>query len=247
MLAKAAEILCVVTQCASPSLAAKICKPSYTGRFFYHTLEGARPTSVLVHSLSCTSLLYTKALASSSYQAFRSNVSHGALVTANPKAADGMLAIQSKLLNLLDTSVWKVTYFSTHQWDSGVFSEILDSHSLGNLQLIDSYATRRGLSQPVLLFKSVTNGVYLTLPWDPGAHIYVENAQLYTLAHELLGIVRHIGRGIWFSNNGIYVHPYAVISFQQASVIQACSKLPLTLQYCSLVYQLLHAFLIMVY
>lgn len=75
----------------------------------------------------------------------------------------------------------------------------------------------------MLLFKSVANGVYLTLPWDPGAHIYVENAQLYTLAHELLGIVRHIGRDIWFSNNGIYVHPYAVISFELSRIFVCIS------------------------
>jgi hypothetical protein len=47
------------------------------------------------------------------------------------------------------------------------------------------------------------------LPWNPGGHIYVENAQLYTLAHELVGIVRHYGSSIWFSSNEIYVHPYA--------------------------------------
>jgi hypothetical protein len=96
VLAKDAEILGVVTQCASPSLAAKICRPSYVARFFCHALEGAQPESVLVHELSaCTSLLYTKRLASPSYQAFRSNIIHGAFVTATPEADD-----VSILLNL---------------------------------------------------------------------------------------------------------------------------------------------------
>jgi hypothetical protein len=130
---------------------------------------------VLVHALSaCTSLLYTKRLASPSYQAFRSNIIHGAFVTANPEAddgmlassvklPDGMLASSVKLPNLLDTFVWKVSYYSTQQWDSGVFSDTFDMHSLGNLQLFGPYAMRTDFSQPVILFKSVTNCAYLTL------------------------------------------------------------------------------------
>jgi serine/threonine-protein phosphatase 6 regulatory subunit 3 len=69
---------------------------------------------VLVHKLSaCTSLLYTKRLASTSYQAFRRNIIYGAFVIANPEADDGMLASLVKLPNLLDTFVWKVSYYST--------------------------------------------------------------------------------------------------------------------------------------
>jgi hypothetical protein len=36
-------------------------------------------------------LLDPKRLASASYQAFRSNLSHGTLVTASPETVDGML------------------------------------------------------------------------------------------------------------------------------------------------------------
>ena len=65
---------------------------SFVGRLFHHALEESRPKSVLVHSLSvCISLLDPKRLASASYQAFRSNLSHGALVTASPETVDGML------------------------------------------------------------------------------------------------------------------------------------------------------------
>lgn len=73
-------------------LCSVLCNCSFVGRLFCHALEGSRPKSVLVHSLSvCISLLDPKRLASASYQAFRSNVSHGALVTASPETVDGML------------------------------------------------------------------------------------------------------------------------------------------------------------
>ena len=65
---------------------------SFVGRLFCHALEESRPKSVLVHSLSvCISLLDPKRLASASYQAFRSNLTHGTLITANPETVDGML------------------------------------------------------------------------------------------------------------------------------------------------------------
>ncbi|KAG2589646.1 hypothetical protein PVAP13_5NG378000 [Panicum virgatum] len=107
--ANAAEILCAVTRCAPPSLATKICSPSFVGRLFHHALEESRPKSVLVHSLSvCISLLDPKRLASASYQAFKSNLSHGALVTASPETVDGMLESLGNLLKLLDTSAENV-------------------------------------------------------------------------------------------------------------------------------------------
>lgn len=63
------------------------------GRLFHHALEESRPKSVLVHSLSvCISLLDPKRLASASYQAYRSNLSHGTVVTASPETVDGMLS-----------------------------------------------------------------------------------------------------------------------------------------------------------
>lgn len=68
------------------------CHFSFVGRLFRHALQESRPKSVLVHSLSvCISLLDPKRLASASYQAFRSNLSHGTLVTASPETVDGML------------------------------------------------------------------------------------------------------------------------------------------------------------
>jgi hypothetical protein len=65
---------------------------SFVSRLFRHALEESRPKSVLVHSLSvCISLLDPQRLASASYQAFRSNLSHGTLVTASPETVNGIL------------------------------------------------------------------------------------------------------------------------------------------------------------
>ncbi|AQK46263.1 uncharacterized protein [Zea mays] len=103
--ANAAEILCAVTRYAPPALAAKISSPSFVGRLFQHAFEDSRPKSVLVHSLSvCISLLDPKRLVSASYQAFRSQLSHGTLVTASPETVNGMLDSLGDLLKLLDVS-----------------------------------------------------------------------------------------------------------------------------------------------
>ena len=65
---------------------------SFVGRLFQQAFEDSRPKSVLVHSLSvCISLLDPKRLVSASYQAFRSQLSHGTLVTASPETVNGML------------------------------------------------------------------------------------------------------------------------------------------------------------
>ncbi|XP_066349419.1 uncharacterized protein [Miscanthus floridulus] len=103
--ANAAEILCAVTRYAPPALAAKISSPSFVRRLFQHAFEDSRPKSVLVHSLSvCISLLDPKRLVSASYQAFRSQLSHGTLVTASPETVNGMLDSLGDLLKLLDVS-----------------------------------------------------------------------------------------------------------------------------------------------
>jgi hypothetical protein len=57
---------------------------------------------VLVHSLSvCISLLDPKRLVSASYQAFRSQLSHGTLVTASPETVNGMLENLGQWFKLL--------------------------------------------------------------------------------------------------------------------------------------------------
>jgi len=69
------------------------------GKLFRHALEGSRPKSVLVHSLSvCISLLDPMRLVSASYNLFRSQLTQGSLVVANPETVDGMLESLGRLL-----------------------------------------------------------------------------------------------------------------------------------------------------
>ncbi|KAJ4810273.1 Serine/threonine-protein phosphatase 6 regulatory subunit 1 [Rhynchospora pubera] len=113
--ANAAEILCAITRYAPPALASKISSPSFVGQLFHHALEESRPKSVLVHSLSvCISLLDPKRLASASYQAYRSNLSHGTVVTASPETVDGMLSSLGDLLKLLEISADESTLPTTY-------------------------------------------------------------------------------------------------------------------------------------
>ncbi|KAG2625327.1 hypothetical protein PVAP13_3KG206043 [Panicum virgatum] len=147
--ANAAEILSAVTRCAPPALAAKICSPSFVGRLFRHALEESRPKSVLVHSLSvCISLLDPKRLASASYQAFRSNLSHGTLVTASPETVDGMLESLGALLKLLDITSSENVLPTTY----GCLRPPLGKHRLKvkRNQLIDHVLNDCGLVGKVL-------------------------------------------------------------------------------------------------
>jgi serine/threonine-protein phosphatase 6 regulatory subunit 3 len=83
------------------------------GRLFQHAFEESRPKSVLVHSLSvCISLLDPKRLVSASYQAFRSQLSHGTLVTASPETVNGMLENLGQWIKLLNPHVFLQSYHS---------------------------------------------------------------------------------------------------------------------------------------
>lgn len=67
-------------------------KCSFVGRLFSHVLEASRPKSVLFYALSfCICLLDPKRLVASSYQAFRSQSSHGTVVTVSQDTVEGML------------------------------------------------------------------------------------------------------------------------------------------------------------
>nr|GMD09599.1 serine/threonine-protein phosphatase 6 regulatory subunit 3 isoform X1 [Ipomoea batatas] len=103
--ANAAEILCAITRYAPPGLSTKISSPSFIGRLFCHALEGSRPKSVLVNSLSiCISLLDPKRLTSGTYYFFNRQSTQGTGVTANPKTVEGMLESLGDLIKLLDVS-----------------------------------------------------------------------------------------------------------------------------------------------
>ncbi|VAH77193.1 unnamed protein product [Triticum turgidum subsp. durum] len=191
--ANAAEILCAVTRCAPPSLAAKICSPSFVGRLFCHALEGSRPKSVLVHSLSvCISLLDPKRLASASYQAFRSNVSHGALVTASPETVDGMLESLGNLLNLLDTSAAENVLPTTY----GCLRPPLGKHRLKIVEFISVLLTvgSETAEQELISQSAIKRSIdlFFEYPYNNFLHHHVENIIVSCLEGKRTELVEHV-------------------------------------------------------
>uniref|UniRef100_A0A0E0JKH9 Uncharacterized protein n=1 Tax=Oryza punctata TaxID=4537 RepID=A0A0E0JKH9_ORYPU len=191
--ANAAEILCAVTRCAPPSLAAKICSPSFVGRLFRHALEESRPKSVLVHSLSvCISLLDPKRLASASYQAFRSNLSHGALVTASPETVDGMLESLGNLLKLLDTSGAENVLPTTY----GCLRPPLGKHRLKIVEFISvlltigSETAEKELIRQLAIKRSVD--LFFEYPYNNFLHHHVENIIVSCLEGKRTELVEHV-------------------------------------------------------
>ncbi|CAO2183540.1 unnamed protein product [Urochloa humidicola] len=191
--ANAAEILCAVTRCAPPSLAAKICSPSFVGRLFHHALEESRPKSVLVHSLSvCISLLDPKRLASASYQAFRSNLSHGALVTASPETVDGMLESLGNLLKLLDTSASENVLPTTY----GCLRPPLGKHRLKIVEFISvlltigSETAERELIRQSAIKRSID--LFFEYPYNNFLHHHIENIIVSCLEGKRTELVEHV-------------------------------------------------------
>ncbi|XP_004969398.1 serine/threonine-protein phosphatase 6 regulatory subunit 3 isoform X2 [Setaria italica] len=191
--ANAAEILCAVTRCAPPSLAAKICSPSFVGRLFHHAFEESRPKSVLVHSLSvCISLLDPKRLASASYQAFRSNLSHGALVTASPETVDGMLESLGNLLMLLDTSAAENVLPTTY----GCLRPPLGKHRLKIVEFISvlltigSETAEKELIRQSAIKRSID--LFFEYPYNNFLHHHVENIIVSCLEGKRTELVEHV-------------------------------------------------------
>ncbi|XP_066362637.1 uncharacterized protein [Miscanthus floridulus] len=174
--ANAAEILSAVTRCAPPALAAKICSPSFVGRLFRHALEESRPKFVLVHSLSvCISLLDPKRLASASYQAFRSNLTHGTLVTASPETVDGMLESLGDLLKLLDITSSENVLPATY----GCLRPPLGKHRLKIVEFISVLLTIGSeIAEKELINQSVIKhciDLFFLYPYNNFLHHHVEN------------------------------------------------------------------------
>ncbi|KAG2598683.1 hypothetical protein PVAP13_5KG402507 [Panicum virgatum] len=185
--ANAAEILCAVTRCAPPSLATKICSPSFVGRLFHHALEESRPKSVLVHSLSvCISLLDPKRLASASYQAFRSNLSHGALVTASPETVDG------NLLKLLDTSSAENILPTPY----GYLRPPLGKHRLKIVEFISvlltigSETAEKELIRQSAIKRSID--LFFEYPYNNFLHHHVENIIVSCLEGKRTELIEHV-------------------------------------------------------
>ncbi|RLM73075.1 serine/threonine-protein phosphatase 6 regulatory subunit 3-like isoform X1 [Panicum miliaceum] len=174
--ANAAEILCAVTRYAPPALAAKISSPSFVGRLFQHAFEDSRPKSVLVHSLSvCISLLDPKRLVSASYQAFRSQLSHGTLVTASPETVNGMLDSLGDLLKLLDVSSAENVLPTTY----GSLQPPLGKHRLKIVEFISvllsigSEAAETRLIHLVAIKRAID--LFFEYPFNNFLHHHVEN------------------------------------------------------------------------
>ncbi|CAN6349997.1 unnamed protein product [Urochloa humidicola] len=191
--ANAAEILSAVTRCAPPALAAKICSPSFVGRLFRHALEESRPKSVLVHSLSvCISLLDPKRLASASYQAFRSNLSHGTLVTASPETVDGMLESLGDLLKLLDITSSENVLPTTY----GCLRPPLGKHRLKIVEFISVLLTIGSeIAEKELISQSAIKrciDLFFQYPYNNFLHHHVENIIVSCLEVKRNQLIDHV-------------------------------------------------------
>ncbi|XP_062232313.1 uncharacterized protein LOC133929534 isoform X2 [Phragmites australis] len=191
--ANAAEILSAVTRCAPPALAAKICSPSFVGRLFRHALEESRPKSVLVHSLSvCISLLDPKRLASASYQAFRSNLSHGTLVTASPETVDGMLESLGDLLKLLDITSSEYVLPTTY----GCLCPPLGKHRLKIVEFISVLLTIGSeIAEKELISQSAIKhsiDLFFQYPYNNFLHHHVENIIISCLEVKRNQLIDHV-------------------------------------------------------
>ncbi|KAK3134686.1 hypothetical protein QOZ80_5BG0409450 [Eleusine coracana subsp. coracana] len=191
--ANAAEILSAVTRCAPPALAAKISSPSFVGRLFHHALEESRPKSVLVHSLSvCISLLDPKRLASASYQAFRSNLSHGTLVTASPETVNGMLESLGELLKLLDVTSSENVLPTTY----GYLCPPLGKHRLKIVEFISvlltigSETAERELISQSAIKRSID--LFFQYPYNNFLHHHVENIVVSCLEAKKSHLIDHV-------------------------------------------------------
>ncbi|KAG2617049.1 hypothetical protein PVAP13_3NG178209 [Panicum virgatum] len=191
--ANAAEILSAVTRCAPPALAAKICSPSFVGRLFRHALEESRSKSVLVHSLSvCISLLDPKRLASASYQAFKSNLSHGTLVTASPETVDGMLESLGALLKLLDITSSENVLPTTY----GCLRPPLGKHRLKIVEFISVLLTIGSeIAEKELISQSAIKhciDLFFQYPYNNFLHHHVENIIVSCLEVKRNQLIDHV-------------------------------------------------------
>ncbi|XP_020102860.1 serine/threonine-protein phosphatase 6 regulatory subunit 3-B isoform X2 [Ananas comosus] len=191
--ANAAEILCAITRYAPPALAAKICSPSFVERLFRHALEDSRPKSVLVHSLSvCISLLDPKRLVSASYQAFRSPLSHGTLVTVSPETVDGMLESLGGLLKLLDVSSADSILPTTY----GKLQPPLGKHRLKIVEFISvllSIGSEAAETQLIRLgaLRRVID-LFFEYPFNNFLHHHVENIIVSCLESKRNVLIEHV-------------------------------------------------------
>lgn len=191
--ANAAEVLCAITRYAPPGLAAKVCSPSFVGRLLQYALEGSRPKSVLVHSLSvCICLLDPKRLLQSSYQSFRSQLSHGTVVIADPETVDRMLESLGYLLKLLDVATSDVTLPTTY----GCLKPPLGKHRLKIVEFISILFTlgSEDAEKELVRLGALRNvlDLFFKYPYNNFLHHQVESIIVSCLESKKASLVEHV-------------------------------------------------------
>ncbi|XP_020584830.1 serine/threonine-protein phosphatase 6 regulatory subunit 3 [Phalaenopsis equestris] len=191
--ANAAEVLCAITRYAPPGLAAKVCSPSFVGRLFRYALEDSRPKSVLIQSLSvCICLLDPKRLLQSSYQSFRSQLSHGTVVIADPETVDLMLEKLGYLLKLLDVATYDVTLPTTF----GYLKPPLGKHRLKILEFISILFTlgSEDAEKELIRLGALRHALdlFFEYPFNNFLHHQVESMMVSCLESKKASLVEHV-------------------------------------------------------
>ncbi|XP_078436683.1 uncharacterized protein LOC144707447 [Wolffia australiana] len=191
--ANGAETLCAITRYAPPGLSAKIYSPSFVGRLFRHALEGSRPKSVLVHSLTvCISLLDPKRLVSSSYTSYRNYMNYGSPVSANPEMVDGMLESIGELLKLLDISSAETVLPTTY----GSLQPPLGKHRLKVVEFIAVLLTTGSeAAEKVLIDLGAIKRIldlFFEYPFNNFLHHHVENIIISCLESKRNLLLEHL-------------------------------------------------------
>jgi len=163
------------------------------GRLFHHAFEDSRPKSVLVHSLSvCISLLDPKRLVSASYQAFRSQLSHGTLVTASPETVNGMLDSLGDLLKLLDVSSAENILPTTY----GSLQPPLGKH---RLKIVEFISVLLSIGSEVAEWRLIDLGaikhvidLFFEYPFNNFLHHHVENIIVSCLESKQDNLIAHV-------------------------------------------------------
>lgn len=191
--ANAAETLCAITRYAPPGLASKISSPGFIGRLFRHALEGSRPTSVLVYSLSvCISLLDPKRLTMGTYYMYNRQMTHGSAISANAETVEGMLESLGDLLKLLDVSSEENVLLTTY----GKLQPPLGKHRLKIIEFISVLVTvtSEAAERELIRLGAVKRilQLFFEYPYNNFMHHYVELIILSCLESKNVPLIQHL-------------------------------------------------------
>ncbi|WOG89627.1 hypothetical protein DCAR_0208865 [Daucus carota subsp. sativus] len=191
--ANAAETLCAITRYASPERAARIFRPSFIGRLFRHAFEDSRPSSVLVYSLSvCISLLDPKRLSLGTYYSFNHQLTHGAVITADPETVKGMLESLGELLKLLDVSSEKNALTTTY----GKLHPPLGKHRLKIVEFISVLVTvsSEAVEKELIRLGAIKRilELFFEYPYNNFLHHYVQKIIFCCLESKSTPLIKHL-------------------------------------------------------